>query len=452
VNESRELAAFCAGLRFEHLPERVVQRLLELTLDWTGSCLAGSVSRQAGVFQEFARDMGPDDGPSRIFGVDKGSSPLFAALCNAAASHVVEQDDLHNSSVFHPATVVFPPLLAVAQSLPVCSGREFLAAAAAGYESGIRVGEFLGRSHYRVFHTTGTAGTIAAAMAVARLLGLDSTQTLHALGSAGSQAAGLWEFLGDAADSKQLHTAKAAADGLLSAWTARQGLTGAGSVLEGEQGMGAGMLGEGDPMLLTAGLGSRWALAETSFKYHASCRHTHPAADAMLAIRDREGLNPADVEQVTVYVYRAAREVLGAVTLPETIHQSKFSMGFVLALILYRGHAGVADFSDESLADPGLRDFTARVRMVEDAEIEAMYPKTWCARVEVKTRSGTLLSSTVDAPRGDPENPLSPEEIAEKVRMLAQHFSACDGTSAERIIANAWRLPGMPDMRDALNP
>ena len=159
---------------------------------------------------------------------------------NAAASHISEQDDVHNGSVFHPAAVVFPPALAVAQHIGA-SGRDFITASVAGYEVGIRVGEFLGRSHYRVFHTTGTAGTIAAAVATARLLGLDAPAMLNAIGSAGTQAAGLWEFLRDAADSKQLHTAKAAGDGLTAAFLARDGFTGARRILEGAQGMAAGM-------------------------------------------------------------------------------------------------------------------------------------------------------------------------------------------------------------------
>jgi 2-methylcitrate dehydratase PrpD len=106
--------------------------------------------------------------------------------------------------------VVFPPALAVAQSLGA-SGVELMAACVAGYEVGIRVGEFLGRSHYRIFHTTATAGTLAAAAAVGRLLKLTPEQMQHAFGSAGTQSAGLWEFLRTGADSKQLHTAHAAA-------------------------------------------------------------------------------------------------------------------------------------------------------------------------------------------------------------------------------------------------
>ena len=133
--------------------------------------------------------------------------------------------------------MVFPAALAAAQQTGA-SGRDLISASVAGYETGVRVGSYLGRSHYKVFHTTGTAGTLAAAAAVSHLLGADEEVMLHALGSAGTQAAGLWEFLRDAADSKQLHTAKAASDGLLAAYLARDGFTGATRILEGEQGYG----------------------------------------------------------------------------------------------------------------------------------------------------------------------------------------------------------------------
>src|SRR5215217_5912543 len=266
---TRQLASHLADLRFEELPNDVVARTKELFLDWVSSVLAGRSARPVEALERFAEMMGPDGGPSEILVSRRRSSPLFAALVNGASSHVVEQDDVHNESVFHPATVVFPSALAAAQQTGA-SGRDFIAASVVGYETGVRVGTFLGRSHYQVFHTTGTAGTLAAAAAVARLLGADGETMLHALGSAGTQAAGLWEFLRDAADSKQLHTAKAAADGLLAAYLARDGLTGATSILEGQQGMAAGMSSDADPTRLVEGLGESWAVLDTSFKFHAS--------------------------------------------------------------------------------------------------------------------------------------------------------------------------------------
>ena len=206
---SRTLAAFAAELKFGDIPAPVLRRTEDLMLDWLGSVLAARTARPIRSIERFARMMGPAEGPSEILTSRQTSSPLFAAMVNAAASHFVEQDDVHNGSVFHPAAVVIAPALAVAQSIGA-SGAQLLTAVVAGYEVGIRVGEFLGRSHYKTFHTTATAGTLAAAAAVGRLLELTPQRMLHAFGSAGTQSAGVWEFLRGAEDSKQLHWAHAA--------------------------------------------------------------------------------------------------------------------------------------------------------------------------------------------------------------------------------------------------
>jgi 2-methylcitrate dehydratase PrpD len=448
---SKTLAAFAANLRFDAIPGQVVSRAQWLFLDWYGSAVAGSQSRSVSIFRQLAKDMGPETGPCQLIGTRQTTTPLFAAMVNGAASHVVEQDDLHNSSILHPATVVFPPIFALAQAVPSMSGKDFLTAAVAGYECGIRVGEFLGQSHYRVFHMTATAGTVAAAMAAARILNLDPAQSLHALGSAGTQAGGLWEFLRDAADSKQLHTAKAASDGLLAAYTAQKGLTAASSILEGGQGMAAGMLGEGDISHLTDRLGARWALTETSFKFHASCRHTHPAADALLEICTEHDLDYGEIEYIHAYVYQAAWDVLGSVVVPETIHQSKFSMGFVLALIARYRSAGVTDFSEQALKDPQNTALRERVTMIVDSEIDQQYPDKWGARVEVKLRSGELLSAFTDTPKGDPENMLSREELESKVVKLAGFSGVMEQKEMESIIEKSWGLDDVKSVSETFN-
>jgi len=359
-------------------------------------------------------------------------------MVNAAASHFAEQDDVHNGSVFHPATVVFPPVLAVAQTIGA-SGRDLLTAAVAGYEVGIRVGEFLGRSHYTIFHTTGTAGTIAAAAAVGRLLGLDAAQMLHAFGSAGTQAAGLWEFLRDAADSKQLHTAKAAADGLLAAWLAKDGVTGAQRVLEGAQGMGAGMSRDADPSRLGDRLGERWALAETSFKFHSSCRHTHPAADALQKVMREHDLKAEDLADVVTHVHQGAIDVLGAVTVPVTVHQAKFSMGTVLGLIAVFGRAGITEF-DEQYLDPRVAAVRDCVSMCFDAEVDGAYPVRWIGKVTVTTTDGRVFEGRVDEPKGDPGNTLSRDELEDKAMRLASYRQGADAAEMRRVIAGVWSL------------
>jgi 2-methylcitrate dehydratase PrpD len=444
------LATFAAELRFEDIPEPVVRKIEDLLVDWFGSAVAGHGSRPVESMGRFARSMGPVQGPSEVLINGTSTSPYLAAMVNAAASHVAEQDDVHNGAVFHPATVVFSPAVAVAQALGA-SGKQLLAASVVGYEVGIRVGEFLGRSHYRVFHTTGTAGTLAAAAAVGHLLGLNAHQMQHALGSAGTQSAGLWEFLRTGADSKQLHTAHAAGAGLMSAYLAKDGFTGAADILEGPQGMAAGMSSDADPARLIDGLGTRWATSETSFKYHASCRHTHPAADALLHVMQSHGLTHGDLAKVVTHVHQGAIDVLGPVVRPTTVHQSKFSMGTVLAMVAQFGHAGLREFDAnfQSESTKALRD---KVVMALDAEVDSAYPKRWIGKVTVTTNDGRELLGRVDEPKGDPGNTLSRQEITDKALNLAAYSGGANPQQMLESVNALWQVAAWPLVGPLLTP
>lgn len=450
ANPNAQLAAFAAGLRFEDIPDAVVRKCEDLLVDWFGSAVAGHGSRPVASIARFAAAMGPSGGGCEVIPTGGRNSPYFAAMTNAAASHVAEQDDVHNGSVFHPATVVFPAALATAQALGA-SGRQLLAAAIAGYETGIRVGEALGRSHYKVFHTTGTAGTFAAAAAAGNLLGLDAQRMAHAFGSAGTQSAGLWEFLRTAADSKQLHTAHAAAAGLMAAYLAQDGFTGADRIFDGPQGMAAAMSGDARPELLTDALGTRWATAETSFKYHASCRHTHPAADALALVMREHGLAAGDLARVTTHVHQGAIDVLGPVTDPVTVHQSKFSMGTVLALVARYGHAGLNEF-EHHFRDDATRVLRERVEMLLDPEVDAAYPKRWIGKVTVRTTDGRTLHGRVDEPKGDPGNTLSRAEITAKALQLAAFGGGASEAAMQAALERLWRVAQLPRVGALLAP
>jgi 2-methylcitrate dehydratase PrpD len=439
---SKELASFASQLKIGDIPEEVIARSEDLLVDWFGSAIAGKGSRPVEAITQFAQSMGGfsavNPGSAEILIHRTSTSPFLAALANAAASHVAEQDDVHNGSVFHPATVVFPAALATAQTIGA-SGKDLLVAAVAGYEVGIRVGEFLGRSHYKIFHTTGTAGTLAAAAAVGNLLKLNPTQMLHAFGSAGTQSAGLWEFLRDAADSKQLHTAHAASTGLMSAYLAQSGFTGAEHILEGKQGLAAGMSSDADPSKLIDRLGSRWTIAETSFKYHASCRHTHPAADALLQVMRAHNLTAGDIAKVETFVHQGAIDVLGPVIDPTTVHQSKFSMGTVLAIIAHYQFAGLQEF-DQHFHDREICAFRDRVMMILDPEVDSAYPQRWIGKVKVHLQDGKILEGRVDEPKGDPGNTLSRTEITDKAMRLAAFSGGATPSEMTAAIERLWNI------------
>lgn len=432
VNNTQRLARFIADLSVGDIPPAVMANVQNLFLDWAGSALVGWPMNPVPLFEDFAQAMAPTSGACEILGGRRRTTAWAAAFVNGASSHVAEQDDVHNGSVFHPATVVFPAVLAAAQE-EGASGEELLVAAIAGYEAGIRIGQYLGQAHYSYFHTTGTAGTIAAAIAVGKLLGLDREGLVNAIGSAGTQAAGLWEFLSDAADSKQLHSAKAAADGLLAAYMTKAGLTGARNILEGPQGMGIAMSGTVEPLWLVDRLGERWAIMEMSIKHYASCRHTHPAADALLSLINRESLEFEDIADIEVGVHGAAIDVLGRVDIPRSVHQAKFSMGTVLGLIAVHGAAGLEEFENYALSDTSVERVRNATRMILNDEVDGAYPDRWLGRVAVTMADGRVLRAAIDEPKGDPGNPLTDEELRKKFKMLAARGD-WSSAQAERLL------------------
>lgn len=304
-----------------------------------------------------------------------------------------------------------------------------------GYEVGCRTGEFLGKSHYEVndprkhdliesyipffipssdwlqqrFHTTATGGVLGAAAAAGNLLKLSPAQMLSGLGTAGTQAAGLWQFLLDASHSKQVHPAKACFDGIFAAYTAASGLLGPGDILEGSKGMGFALVptGETNPEAINQGLGTSFAILETSFKWHASCRHTHPSVDALLSLMKKNHIKFEDIKTVVTRTYQAAINVLGLGERAETVHQSKFSMGFVVAVAAKYGQAMITDFTEEALQDPELREFQKIVTMKFDPELEARFPRNLQGIVEVTTREGQTYLEFAEVLKGDPEKTLT---------------------------------------------
>ncbi|WP_019121678.1 MmgE/PrpD family protein [Brevibacillus massiliensis] len=418
MSHSRQLADFIVRTRYADLPDEVAAFTKLCILDWLGSALAGTAALPVRMIDELAKELG---GSSQATLVTGGvSSVTHAALVNGAASHVVELDDIHKASIIHAATVVIPAALAVAEWKRK-SGKDLITAVAIGYDVCFRIGEAVSPSHYRYWHNTATCGTFGAAAAAAKLLELDEQQIVHALGNAGTQAAGLWEFIVDGAMSKQLHTGKAAMNGLLAALLAKKGFTGPSRILEGERGFFRAMTESCDETRIVDGLGSSFKITENSFKIHASCRHTHPAVDLALKLRRERGIGPQEVRRIRVGGYQSVLAITDNPD-PQTVYAAKFSLQFCVALALVKGRAGLADFSEEMLHDPAVRSLMERVELALDPAVDAAYPDRWGSSMEVETVQGETLQLVADYPKGDPENAVTAAELTEKFHLLSAHL------------------------------
>ena len=405
------------------MTDPVIREAGDLLVDWFGLALAGRGSRPVESVAHFADGMGPLDGQSEALINCGHTSAHFAAMVDAAASHLAERDDVHNGSVFHPPTV-------------------------AGYQVGIRIGELLGCSHYRLFHTTSTAFTLAAA-AVGNLLGLDVAEVPHPFGSAGTQTAGLRDFLRTGADSKQFPTAHASSAGLMTAHRDRGGFTGAQQILEGPQGMAAYMSSDADPARLTDGLGTRWATVATSFKFHASCRHRPPADDALLQVMKARHLKQGELARVVTLVHQGAINVLGSVTDSAAVHQSKFAMGTVLALVARFGYAGLPEF-DQHFRDEATLELFERISMELDGEVDRAYRLRWIGKVTATTNDGRLLQGRGGEPKGELGNALSCDEISTKVLHHAAYSGGARPAEVQAALEALWDVARCPKLEPLL--
>jgi len=128
---------------------------------------------------------------------------------------------------------------------------------------------------------------------------------------------------------------------------------------------------------------------------------------------------------------------------PHTVHQSKFSMGTVLALIALRHSASLNEF-ESALDDAAVAAFRSKVTMALDAEVDAAYPARWIGKVTVTTRDGRQLSGRVDEPKGDPGNTLSRAELEDKAYRLAEFGGLASKAEMAAAIARIWTLADAP--------
>ena len=413
----------------------VLHHAKRAVVDWFSTLYPGTrVAPATNLVAAHARELGV--GRSSLPGFATTAFPALAAWINGAASHAVEFDDIFKDGAYHPGCPTIAGALAMAEDAGA-SGAAFLDAVIVGYEVSTRIAAAVQPSHYRYFHTTGTAGVFGSAAAGAAILAPgDATAMGHALATAGTFASGLQQAFRSDSHTKPLHAGHAAQVGVLAARAAASGVTGALDLLEGEAGFGAALSDGGKWDRALDGLGRDYNIARMTQKNHGCCGHTFAPVDGILALR-AQGLGAQDVERIEVESYRATLDVCGN-TDPKTAAEARFSAPYVVAHALLHGAVRLEAFSDERLADPGVRALMKRVVLREDAGFTAAFPGRRQARVRVVTKAGRTLEHYAPCRKGDPEAPLTDAEIDDKSRELVT--PVLGEARARGLLAQLWRL------------
>ncbi|HEX6481116.1 MAG TPA: MmgE/PrpD family protein [Ktedonobacteraceae bacterium] len=419
-----DLARLCANLSGEDISPAVRERVRYLLLDHLAVTLRGSLLPSSlAAYQMLYTVHGIHAEEVTISGRHERAEAAWAALANGVASHGLEMDDVENTSSLHPGVVVFPAALALAEQLR-SSPSDFYASVVAGYEVTLRVGAALdpASAYERGFHPTAVCGTLGAAAASARLLNLSPEQTNMALGIAGSMAAGSMAYLHDGAWTKRLHPGWACHSGIIAARLAAGGFVGPSDILEGPYGFLHAYSSAGDMTQLERGASENFAIMRVSIKPYACCRYMHGPIDCLFEIMHKYDPDPARISRIHCGVLTGGR---GLIADPieqkreaSNVVDAQFSMPFGAAIAILTGKAGLSVFTEEWIHNPVVRALMQKVDCYSSPELDAYYPGEWRASASVEMSDGQEFSASVRYPLGDPQNPLSWQQLEARFHEL----------------------------------
>jgi 2-methylcitrate dehydratase PrpD len=419
------LARYIATVAYDDIPDEVLTRLKLLMLDALGCAIYGVSLPWSRILMETLGAVDDSTGVG-IWGTGKRLSAPHATLVNGTLVQSFELDDVHRQGVLHVGAVTLPALIAVTELREAMSGREFITAALAAYETGPRVGICMGQEHIgQGWHSGATLGVFSAAAAAARGLGLDEEKTVHALGIAGTQSAGLMaaQF---GAMVKRMHAGRSSQSGLYGALLAEKGFTGIINVFESEYGGFCSTFSRSndrfDLAALTRGLGEVYETTRISLKFYSCVGSNHTTLDAIRMMGERHPFAADEVEKFVVHGSQVTMDHVGWKYRPEGLTSAQLNLPFCIATLMLEGDVFVDQFPENSFTDTARIAYADKVEVRHDPDITAKGSNyRHMVRVEIYLKDGTHLEETVEAPRGSEHSFASEALVKEKFMKLALH-------------------------------
>jgi 2-methylcitrate dehydratase len=446
---TRTLSEWAVQTRFEDLGEEVIREAKRFLMDSVGCALGGAQQHDVHLARSVVDEIA-GNGPCRVLVTGETMDPVSASLLNALMIRVMDYNDIYwKQDPSHPSDII-PAAMACAERAGA-SGRDLLLGIALAYEVEQRLCEisFPGVRELGWHHATLTAA--ASPVAAGRMLGLDADQTQHAIGisasrhcTTGSVTAGKLTMMKNTVDPM------ATQSGVLAALLAEKGYTGPEHVLDGKEGFSHVFDSEWKFDILTEGLGESWRILQCGMKFFPTEALTHAPISAVLDLVTSNDLAPDDVQEVIIYSLERAADILADPSKydPRTKETADHSLPYVIAAAVADRQVTPLQFTDAKIMDPVIRAQLGKVKVIADAEIEAVFPELQRVRVVITTTDGRRFEEQLDYPKGDPRNPLSDDEISGKFAALAQGVATPE--DVERMQAAVNRCDEYDDVRELM--
>ncbi|MGF6768420.1 2-methylcitrate dehydratase PrpD [Paraburkholderia sp. GAS199] len=450
-----ELARMAVGVRLADMGASTRSALLDTVIDTVGCAIAAAAEPFADAALR-ATGAAYGGGTCSVLGRSERVSPSAAAMINATLGHGYDFDDVHLPSLSHFSTIVIPAALAACE-MERASGATFLEAVIAGDEVGGRIGwaacstEWGGTSiRNRSFFPTAILGTLAAAVAVAKVFGLSVGQTAQAIAIAGSYAAGLASVSRGDNSTKRTQAGWAAQSGLNAALLAREGFTGPRSVLETPQGFFEAFTGNRfRPEALRRNSDDTWICEEMSFKHYPLEYIIHPLVE--LTGRARDTVLPLLSDVTRIEASATARfvtlfEPVDTKTAPADAFQALMSAPYCIARALTKaadGNLWLSDFREHYVCDDATRALARKVAFVPDASFDARFPLHIDGGLKVLCGETVVWEGRIDDVYGSLDRPMS------EAHFLGKFRSNCAALPAAQVDAMLDTLRHVDEAPDA---
>jgi 2-methylcitrate dehydratase PrpD len=451
---TRYVAEFSARTKTKDIPADVIELGRKSILDGFGLAIAGSVAESGQIVADYLADLcagGKDE--CTVLGTELRVPARFAAFANGIAIHADDYDDTQLAVakdrvyglLMHPTAPVLPAALAAAERAQA-SGSDFTGAYHVGIEVCCKVAEAASPRHYQDgFHTTGTCGVFGAVAAAISIARLDPDAAAAAIGLAGSQSAGFRENFGTM--TKPFHPGRSAESGIVAIDLVGRGYSATRNLLEAPRGFYRAAAGGYDNDAIFGKIGNPWTFASPgiSIKPHPSGSLTHPAMAVMLELVTKNDVKPDQVSKIRVGTNRHMPTTLLHHD-PKTELQAKFSMQFSMAILLLRRRAGLAEYTDEIVTSPEVREQMAKVEFYVNKEADAAGFDKMTSIIDIVLKDGRVISGAADFGKGSPANPMSWAEVVGKFEECAEH-GGLPAARAREVVAIVEDLDGLKDIR-----
>ena len=422
-NVTKRLSNFAAQLKFEDLPEHVIEQTKLFIADYIAATLAGykiNSDVNAAVLSLIDEMSGKEQ--SSVLFAPKKYPISNAAFVNAFYSHGADLDDGNRKAAGHIGTHVMSAVFAMSETLPV-SWEDVVLAINVGYEVFNRIAGSVQPSLYnKGFHSTGIAGSIASAAACAKLLYLDSTGIYNAISLGAIQSNGLIIIDESGQACKPINPANAARTGVISSQLAAKGINSSRNPLESKKGWFNAFSDSIDEEILFGGLGEGFTICESYLKLYPTCRHTHCGIEAVIKIRDRMFEKDRELNEITsiqIIIYPNAIKSAGSIKYPSTPEEAKFSIHYNLATALCYGKFGLRDLDCENI-DAEVRKIIDKIELIPEETMENRKAGIRGAKVIVNLADGKREEETILIPKGEACKPFTWEDMNKKMSTCAE--------------------------------